>query len=260
MSMVQLYALAFAVVLVYVTAIWLLSLWLKNASIIDIFWGLGFVVVADMSFVLADGFLARKILMSALVTIWGLRLSLYIFSRNWGKPEDYRYWALRKVSGAKFWWISYFQVFLFQGVLLAVIAAPILVAQSSALPDQLTVLDAIGTFVWAIGFFFEAVGDWQLVQFKRKPENRGKVLRTGLWAYTRHPNYFGDATLWWGFFLIALGTQGGWWSILSPILMTVLLFRVTGVSLLEKGLSKRKPDYQEYVRSTSAFFPWFPRK
>lgn len=260
MSPVSLYVLAFAVVWFYVTAIWLASLRLKNASIIDIFWGLGFVLLAGMSFALADGFLGRKILVTTLVAVWGLRLSVYIFSRNWGKPEDNRYRALRKMSGAKFWRVSYLQVFLFQGLLLALIAAPILVAQSSALPDQLTVFDIIGSLMWAIGFFFETVGDWQLAQFKRIPENKGKVMQSGLWHYTRHPNYFGDGMLWWGLCLIALGTPNGWWSIISPILMTVLLLRVTGVSLLERGLAKTKPDYQAYVKRTSAFIPWFPRK
>ena len=260
MPFFQLYAICFVVVLVYVTTIWLVSLVLENASIIDTFWGLGFVLLAGVGLALADGFLFRKILIGTLVAIWGLRLSLYILIRNWDIPEDYRYRALRKKAGARFWWVSFFQVFLFQGVLLFLIATPILVAQASVLPDNLTVFDLLGMLVWTIGFLFETIGDWQLARFKSNPENKGKVMRTGLWAYTRHPNYFGDATLWWGFFLIALGTHSGFWSIFSPILMTTLLLKVTGVALLEKGLAKTKPEYKEYIENTSAFFPRFPRK
>jgi steroid 5-alpha reductase family enzyme len=260
MTFLSLYAICFVIVLLYVTAIWLLSLVRKNASIMDIFWGLGFALVSGLGLALADGFLVRRLLVFALVAIWAARLSLYIFSRNWGRPEDYRYRAWRKASGASFWWVSFFKVFMFQGVLLSVIAAPLLVAQSSGSPDKLTVFDLGGTGIWAIGFFFEAVGDWQLARFKDVPENQGKVMRTGLWAYTRHPNYFGDVTLWWGLFLIALGTPAGFWSIVSPVVTTVLLLRVTGVSLLERGLAKTKPDYKEYIESTSAFFPRFPRK
>lgn len=260
MSFLSLYTICISTVLLYVTAIWLLSLVRKNASIMDIFWGLGFALVSGLGLALAGGSLLRRVLVFVLVAIWAARLSLYIFTRNWSRPEDYRYRAWRKVSGAKFWWVSFFKVFLFQGVLLCVIAAPILVAQSSGFPDHLTIFDLGGTALWAIGFFFEAVGDWQLARFKGVPENQGKVMRAGLWAYTRHPNYFGDVTLWWGLFLIALGTPGGFWSIVSPVVMTVLLLRVTGVSLLERGLAKTKPDYKEYIQSTSAFFPWFPRK
>ncbi len=260
MPFLQLYAITFVIILLYVTAIWVASLILKNASIIDIFWGLGFALLAGIGLGLADGLPARRILIGILVAIWGFRLSLYILSRNWRKPEDYRYRAWRKAAGLTFWWVSYFKVFLLQGVLLALIAAPILAAESSPTPEHLTIFDALGTVVWLIGLFFESVGDWQLARFRSDPANQGQVMRKGLWAYTRHPNYFGDATVWWGLFLIALGTPGGFWTFYSPILMTVLLLRVTGAAVLEKGLAKRKPEYKVYAENTSAFIPWFPHK
>jgi steroid 5-alpha reductase family enzyme len=150
-------------------------------------------------------------------------------------------------------------VFLLQGVLMWIISAPLLAAQVSASPARLVWLDFVGLIAWVIGFFFEAVGDWQLVRFKANPENKGKLLKTGLWRYTRHPNYFGDALQWWGFYLIA-AAAGGIWSIFSPILMTLLLRNVSGVTMLESTLKDSKPGYREYVETTNAFIPWFPRE
>jgi steroid 5-alpha reductase family enzyme len=260
MSLFEIIGLSSAVVLAYMTAIWLVSLGLRNASIVDVFWGLGFALLAAVSFVATDGFLGRKILITTLVAVWGLRLSLYILWRNWGKGEDYRYRAWREKAGEKFWWVSFFQVFLLQGVLLWLISAPILAGQFYDSPDELTVVDLLGTLAWAVGFFFEAVGDWQLASFKADPANKGKVMRSGLWRYTRHPNYFGDATVWWGYFVIAAGTVDGLWTVFSPILMTVLLLRVSGVALLERAQVQTKPQYGAYIESTSAFLPWFPRR
>ncbi|MCX6081156.1 MAG: DUF1295 domain-containing protein [Chloroflexi bacterium] len=240
--------------------IWLLSLVLKNSSIVDIFWGTGFVIVTWFTFGLTPaGFLTRKLLLNLLVTIWGLRLSLHILMRNWGKPEDFRYQVWRRQAGAQWWWRSFFKVFFLQGIILWVVALPLLAAQINPTPDHLNWLDFIALPVWAIGFFFEAVGDWQLMRFKSDPANKGKLMQTGVWGYTRHPNYFGDATQWWGYYLIALAT-GAWWSIFSPLIMTGLLMRVSGVSLLEKTLKAEKPGYQEYIETTSEFVPWFPRK
>ncbi len=246
--------------LAYVTAIWLLSLALRNASIIDIFWGLGFVLLGAMYHTTLDGYGSRSVLITTLVIIWGLRLSGYILWRNWGKPEDYRYARWREQSHGRFWWTSYFRVFLLQGVLLWVISMPLLPANNSETPDQLTVLDFAGLAVWAIGFLFEALGDWQLARFKSDPANEGKVMDVGLWRYTRHPNYFGDATQWWGFFLIAAASADGWVTVFSPLIMTFLLVRVSGAALLESGLRRSKPGYREYIESTSGFVPRFPRK
>ncbi len=247
------------VVLMLMIALWLISLRLKNSSIVDIFWGAGFVIVAWVAFALTpDGFTPRKILIGALVTLWGVRLSLHILARNAGKPEDFRYQKWRAENGARWWWFSFFQVFLLQGVLLWIIATPLLAAQLSATPSTLTWLDYAAVPVWLIGFCFEALGDWQLARFKANPANRGKVLNTGVWRYTRHPNYFGDAAQWWAYYLVAVAA-GGWWTLFSPALMTGLLLRVSGVTLLEKTLQETKPGYKEYAETTSEFIPWFPK-
>ncbi len=239
--------------------LWLLSLLLKNASIVDIFWGTGFVIANWIYFSLTpDGYLLRKLLISALVTSWGLRLSIHILRRNWGKPEDFRYQKWRNENGQRWWWWSFFQVFLLQGALMWIISAPLLAAQFRGFPYHLTVLDILGVIVWLIGFFFESVGDYQLARFKANNANKGKVMNTGVWRYTRHPNYFGDSAQWWGYYLIATGA-GGWWTIFSPVLMTLFLLRVSGVALLEKTMESR-PGYKEYIETTSAFIPWLPRK
>jgi steroid 5-alpha reductase family enzyme len=260
MSFLSIFLTTGLVILGLMTLLWLVSLALKNSSIVDIFWGLGFIIVAWVAFFLTpDGVLPRKLLLCALVTIWGLRLAIHIFVRNWGKPEDYRYQAWRKAAGTSWWWRSFFRVFMLQGVLLWIISTPLLAAQHSAQPSQLIWLDALAVLVWLVGFFFEAVGDWQLAHFKANPANKGKVLSSGVWRYTRHPNYFGDATQWWAYYLIALAA-GGWWTIFSPVIMTLFLMRVSGVTLLEKTLKVEKPGYKEYTENTSEFIPWFPRK
>jgi steroid 5-alpha reductase family enzyme len=259
MEFLSIYLILFAVTIGLMTLLWALSLLLKNSSIVDIFWGAGFVIFAWVAFFITPGgFLGRKLLLTTLVTLWGLRLTIHILLRNWGKPEDFRYQVWRTQHGKKWWWYSYFQVFLLQGVLLTLIAAPLLAAQLSAAPARLTALDYIAIPLWLVGFFFEAVGDWQLKRFKSDPANKGKVLDHGVWRYTRHPNYFGDAAQWWAYFLIAVAA-GGWWTVFSPILMTTLLLRVSGVSLLEKTLDSR-PGYKEYAERTSEFIPWFPKK
>ena len=260
MNFLSVYLLAGGVVLGLMVLLWLLSLALRNASIVDIFWGTGFVIAAWAAFLFTpDGFLPRKLLLAALVTIWGLRLSIHILRRNWGKPEDFRYSAWRQESGRNWWWYSFFKVFLLQGILLWIISTPLIAVQFSPTPPRLGPLDALGVLVWAFGFYFEAAGDAQLERFKSDPANKGKLLTTGVWHYTRHPNYFGDAAQWWGYFLIA-AAAGAWWTIFSPVLMTLLLVRVSGVALLEKTLIKTKPGYREYAETTSAFVPWFPRR
>lgn len=258
-TVVEMYGRVLAVILGLVTILWLVSLLLKNSSIVDIFWGTGFVIANWVYFILApDGFLLRKWLIGTLVTLWGLRLSWHILRRNWGKPEDFRYQAWRREAGSNFWWRSFFQVFLLQGFLMWIISAPLLTAQRGPQPAHLTPVDILGAALWLIGFIFESVGDLQLVRFKADPANQGRVMDRGLWRFTRHPNYFGDSAQWWGYYLIA-AVAGGWWTIFSPILMTLLLVRVSGVALLEKTLEAH-PGYQEYIRKTSAFIPWFPRK
>lgn len=259
MNFISIDLIGLAVILALMTLLWLISLLIKNASIVDIFWGTGFVITGWLFFALTpEGFLTRKLLIATIVTIWGLRLSIHVLRRNWGKPEDFRYQKWREENGAAWWWKSFFQVFLLQGVLLWIISAPLLAAQLKPTPAHLTFLDFAGLAIWLVGFFFEAVGDYQLERFKANPQNRGKVLDTGVWRYTRHPNYFGDSAQWWGYYLIA-AAGGGWWSIFSPILMTFLLVRVSGVALLEKSMAA-KPGYRDYIEQTSPFIPWFPRK
>lgn len=259
MSFLESYGIGLAVTLGLMTLLWLVSLRLKNSSIVDVFWGMGFVIANWVYFALApEGFLLRKLLISVLVTIWGLRLSIHILLRNWGKPEDFRYQKWRKEAGSKWWWQSFLRVFLLQGVLLWIISAPLLAAQRGALPAHLIIFDGLGAALWLFGFYFEAMGDLQLARFKANPANKGKILDSGVWRYTRHPNYFGDAAQWWGYYLIA-AFAGGWWTLFSPILMTLFLLRVSGVALLEKTLETR-PGYKEYIQKTSAFIPWFPHK
>lgn len=247
--------LTFEILITLVFLLWLVSLALKDASIVDIFWGCGFVVVAWVGYFNTTGDETRKLLLTTLVTIWGVRLAGYLFQRNHGKGEDYRYQAMRKRI-KNFPLLSLPIVFIFQGVLIWLISLPIQFAQAS--PEPLTAFDLLGAVLWAIGLIFEAVGDWQLARFKADPNNKGKVMERGLWRYTRHPNYFGDALLWWGIFCFAL--PNGWWTIISPFAMTTLLLKVSGVALLEKTLAKTKPQYEAYVRRTNAFLPWFPKK
>ncbi|MCB0985946.1 MAG: DUF1295 domain-containing protein, partial [Ilumatobacter sp.] len=233
-------------------ATWLLSLALKNASIVDIAWGLGFVAVAWAVRARVDGVETRQNLLVVLTSIWGLRLGTYLFIRNHGKGEDYRYRAMRKHWGPRFPIISLLTVFTLQGALMFVVSLGVQLGQAATSPD-LGVLAWIGAAVWAVGLAFEAIGDWQLARFKKDPANAGQVMDRGLWRYTRHPNYFGDACVWWGIALVAAETVLGRWGLLGAAVMTVLLLRVSGVALLEKSLSKRKPGYAEYVARTSAF-------
>lgn len=251
---------ALVVALGMMTVVWALSLIMRDASIIDVFWGLGFAVLGWLYYVLGESSTQRSLIVPALVTLWGGRLSLYILWRNWGKGEDYRYREMRQRNPKTFPWRSLFTVFWLQAILLWAISVPLLQIQRGSLPAGLTWLDLVAMLLFLIGFVFEAGGDWQMARFKSDPGNAGKVLDRGFWRYTRHPNYFGDAMVWWGFFFFALATPGSLWTIFSPLLMTVLLMRVSGVTLLEKRLKEVKPGYQDYVRSTNAFFPWFPRR
>lgn len=248
-----------AVVGVGAIVLWTVSLARRDAGIADTCWGPGFVLLAGIYASGTEGWSGRSWLVVALVAVWGIRLALHIHRRNRGRPEDPRYAAWREAAGRSFWWRSLFKVFLLQAAIMWIVSAPLLVAVSGPAPGAWTALDVGGAALWAIGFAFETIGDAQLAAFKRDPANRGKVFDRGLWRYTRHPNYFGDATVWWGLYLFAASVPGGAWTVFSPLLMTFLLLRVSGVSLLEKGLQESKPGYAEYVERTSAFFPLPPR-
>lgn len=245
-----------AVVMAAVTLVWLLSVARRDASIVDVFWGLGFVLAAWVYRGFGPPAGWRQWLVLALVTIWGVRLAGYIFWRNRGHGEDYRYREMRRRAGRGFWWRSYFTVFLLQGTLLLAISTPLLAVQAGEAEPGWRWSDLVGLVLWIVGFFFEAVGDFQMARFKADPANRGRVLRRGLWAFTRHPNYFGDAALWWGFFCFALAVPWGFWTLPSALVMNLLLLEVSGVALLEKTIVERRPEYREYIENTPAFVPW----
>ncbi|NQW37510.1 MAG: DUF1295 domain-containing protein [Flavobacteriales bacterium] len=248
------------VILVLVTILWVWSIFIKNVSIVDIFWGFGFVLI-NAFYVLNSGELnLRKILILTLVSIWGLRLAIYLAIRNIGKGEDFRYQEFRKNYGPKrYWWFSYFQTFLLQGVLIMIVSLPLLGVTLSDSSGDLNLLDYFGLILWIFGFAFEAGGDYQLARFKANPANKGRVLNTGFWKYTRHPNYFGDAAVWWAYAIFSMAA-GSYWQIIGSVIMTLLIIKISGVSLLERTLKNTKPQYKAYIQKTNAFLPWFPKK
>jgi len=239
---------------------WIISLIYRNVTIADSLWGLGFILIAWLTYSMAGGFQVRRLLIALLVTLWGLRLVLHLSWRNWGHGEDPRYASWRKESGDGFWLVSLFKVFILQSVFLWVISLALQWGQISPQPAELTWLDFVGLGLWSIGFFFEAVGDWQLARFKANPDQAGRVMDKGLWACSRHPNYFGESLIWWGVFVIALATPFSWWTIISPIIITTVLLKMTGVTLMEETIVHTRPGYGDYIARTNTFFPWFPKK
>lgn len=260
MKLYQIIFFNLAAVIAFMLAVWILSLLKKDASIADIFWGLGFILVAWITFFLSGGDGPRSFIVVAMTTLWGLRLSIHLFVRNWSSEEDPRYQNMRSAHGKHFWIVSLFTVFLLQGVILWVVSLVIQLAFFVPSTAGLTWLDALGILIWGTGFVLETIADKQLSSFKSDPANKGRVMDQGLWAYSRHPNYFGEMLIWWGFYAIVLNHAASAWVILSPMLITFLLLKVSGVTLLEKNITKRRPDYADYIRRTSAFFPWFPKK
>lgn len=235
---------------------WLLSLLRDDVSHVDSLWSLMFLLIAAGYFLLTGAGGARSSLVLLLVALWALRLSLFITVRNHGKPEDHRYQEIRRNNQPNFRFKSLYIVFGLQALLAWLIAMPLAASMTAQTPIYW--LDLVALALWLAGFFFEVVGDAQLARFKADPDNQGKVMDQGLWRYTRHPNYFGEFTLWWGYFLFAVAA-GGWWTILSPLLMTFLLLKVSGVALLEKDITERRPKYADYIKRTNAFFPGPPR-
>lgn len=245
-------------VAVYMTAWFALALARKDNSIADIAWGLGFVLVAAFTF-FRRGSLFLPLLVTALVAAWGARLALHILVRNRKRGEDPRYAAWREKWGRSFVWRSYLQVFLLQGFFLLLIASPVILVNVDRSSPYAGRFWLAGLLVWVLGYLFEAVGDAQLARFKRDPANKGRIMDRGLWAYTRHPNYFGESTMWFGIWLIALEVPHGWITVVSPVLITFLLVKVSGIPLLEKRYAGNAA-FQAYARRTSAFVPWFPKK
>ncbi len=245
------------VLLIYVGGWFRVAYVLRDNSVADIAWGVGFVLLGLLSMVWGVGPLARPVLATALVTLWGVRLAIHVAVRNHKRGEDFRYAHWREQWGRHWALRSFFQVFLLQGAILYVVASSLLLINLRSGPG-LGLLDLAGAVLWAAGFFFEAVGDWQLLRFARDP-GRGPVLDRGLWRYSRHPNYFGEAMQWWGLWIIALSVPWGWATVVSPALLTFLLLKVSGIPMLEEKLMQR-PEYREYARRTSAFVPRPPAR
>jgi steroid 5-alpha reductase family enzyme len=239
---------------------WIYSLIKKNVTIADSLWGLGFMIIAWRTFYVTDGYIGRKIMILTLVSIWGLRLFLYITKRGIGKGEDPRYGEWRKQYGRNFWLVSLFKVFLVQALFMWMISLSLQFGQIASSPDYLTFLDFTGMAIWIIGFLCESFADLQLSRFLADPKNKGRIMNQKLWKYSRHPNYFGESTMWWGIYIIACSTSGGVFTFISPVLITYTLLRLTGVTLMEKTRFGDNPEYKEYVRRTSSFIPWFPKK
>jgi len=244
-----------AVLAALLVLLWVYSLAREDVSVVDIFWGPGFAVTAWTALAMGTPG-PRAWLAAGLVTVWALRLGGYLYSRNHGKPEDYRYQAMRARVGPSFRYRSLYIVFGLQGALILLVSLPLQAVMAGPGP-ALSWTDGLGVAIFAVGLFFEAVGDWQLSRFKADPASKGKVMDQGLWRYTRHPNYFGDFCVWWGLWLLSVRIAP--WTVIAPLVMSTLLLRVSGVALLESTITERRPAYAEYIRKTSAFFPWFPR-
>ena len=245
------------IVTILMLTIWIGSIRCRNASIVDAFWGLGFVLVVWTTFLMTNP-QQRSLVLPVLTTLWGVRLSLFLAWRNWGLPEDFRYRSMRDKHGPRFWLVSLLTVFVLQGLVMWIVSLPLQTSRSLE-AGNIGLLGS-GVLLWLIGIVFEAVGDWELAKFRSIAAHKGSVLDRGLWRYTRHPNYFGDFCAWWGLFIVSRQHGAPVWSVVGPLVMSILLLKFSGVALLEKSLKKAKPDYAAYVASTNAFFPWLPRK
>jgi steroid 5-alpha reductase family enzyme len=254
-------------ILVHATIWFFISLIQKRNDVADIGWGTGFIAVAAYFYLTQPQPLVSTLVFT-LVALWGLRLAVHIGLRSWGKPEDFRYQKMRRDWGTRVIWMSYLRIYVFQGLFMLIISLPILVAgtvSETGLPDIIgissdyTFVSLIGLAIWVIGFAFEAIGDYQLTVFIKNKKNKDDIMQTGLWRYTRHPNYFGEVLIWWGIFLIVLPLPNGLWAIISPITITFLLLKVSGIPMLEAKY-KDNPAFQAYKERTSAFFPRLPKR
>lgn len=257
MDISQIVMISAGVIAVHMTLYYLMAMWLRDASVIDIGWGLGFVLVAWVQYLANESPDFGHTLLTLLVTAWGLRLATHLYLRKRGKGEDWRYVKMRQKWGKGYWWKSFFAIFMLQGLIMFIISSPVTIA---AMNPEFTVgvIGFIGFLAWMKGFFFESVGDFQLSQFLANPNNRGQIMQSGLWKLTRHPNYFGEITIWWGVFLIVMQLDYGLLAIVSPLMITYLLLKVSGITLLEKKYDN-DPEFQDYKRRTSALIPWMPK-
>lgn len=244
--------------LVFMTLIFAIAQRMKDNSIVDIAYGLAFVLVGWTGYLFYGSGHPRQNLLLFLITLWGLRLAIYVSLRKRNEDgEDSRYRQWRESWGESFIWRSFLQIFMLQGAIIFLVALPVLLVSSHP-GGPLGWVDLAGALLWLFGFAFESVGDWQLLRFKLQLGNQGKIIQSGLWRYTRHPNYFGEATLWWGVFLIALRTPFGWFAVFSPLVINFLLLKVSGIPMLEAKF-EGNPEFAEYQSKTNAFFPWFPK-
>lgn len=250
-----------SLVLVYMSAWFVVSLLITRADVADVAWGPGFVLIGSWLALRPDapGSL-RQYVVVALVTVWAARLAWHVARRNFrpGRTEDSRYANWRREWGAWFVPRSYLQVFVLQGIFMLFIAAPVIVSGASA-GSSFALIEAAGVCVWLAGFVFEALGDAQLARFLAKPENAGHIMDRGLWAWTRHPNYFGEATMWWGLAIMCLGIPGGWIAFVGPVTITWSLLKVSGIPLLEAARAGQ-PEWEAYKARTSAFVPLPPKR
>jgi steroid 5-alpha reductase family enzyme len=262
--MTQMLLINFLILMATIILLWLISIRLKDVSFVDGYWAFGMVIMAALAFVQTEGSPPRKALLLGLTSLWGIRLALHLFTRWRREGVDPRYarilGGLMDKKGWSFAKASLIQVFLLQAPLLFFVCLPAQVGQVASEPASLGWMAWLGAAIALIGIAFESIGDWQLRRFREDPASKGKVLDTGLWRYTRHPNYFGDCCTWWGIWLVAAETGPGRWTIVGPILLTFLLMKWSGVPLLEKGLKKNRPGYEDYLQKTPAFFPWFPKQ
>lgn len=245
------------VVLAYMSIFFLIASAVKDNSIVDVAWGTGFVLIAYFTLLFFGEFNLRQFLVTIAVTLWGLRLAVHIFRRNKGRGEDFRYAAMREKWGRYVLIRSFLQIYVLQGFFMLVVAYPVMLVNSTPGPS-FSWLDFLGLSIWIAGFLFEAVADSQLREFV-KTKRPGEIMKSGLWRYSRHPNYFGEAVQWWGIFIVALSLQDGWLAIISPILITFLLRFVSGVPYLERKY-RQYPKFTEYMKETNSFIPWFPKK
>lgn len=242
----------------YMTTLFVIAMIRKDNSVADVAWGPGFVIVTWATLFINRSFGASQFVTASLVTVWGLRLAIRIFRRNRGRGEDPRYRKWREEWGNHFVLRSYLQVFLTQGFVLLLNVTPVIIMMSSG-RNGMDWTAWLGLAVWCFGFVFEAAGDYQLDSFLKDPENRGVVMDLGLWKYTRHPNYFGESTMWWGIFIIALAAPWGWVGVIGPVVITGMIVFVSGIPLTEK-LTEKASGWKSYKQKTSAFVPWFPKK
>jgi steroid 5-alpha reductase family enzyme len=238
---------------------WIVSLLRRNVTVVDTLWGIGFVLIAWLTLYQVGEATGRRWLLAGLTTVWGVRLTAHLTWRNRGKGEDPRYGKWRRAAGGRFWWTSLFKVFLLQALFLWVIALSLQAGLIHSGPPGLGWLDLAGGLVWLTGFGFEAVGDWQLARFKSDPAHRGRVMDRGLWRYTRHPNYFGECLIWWGLFIIALSHPWNAWTVISPVTLTLVLLKMTGIPLTEASITETRPAYRAYQERTPAFIPGRPK-